>query len=164
MFCTTSVLEKCLQPNSCSSIKKVSWIRDTFPKPKSCKTLFLTTKTFSWSNGCTEKWVWSSILTWNWKSTQSKPHSLKQMFKILKLKNWVSYLWDTSISLSGNWLTISWRKILCLNQSRSFDFWACLQKARLQKARYQARTYLQPHYANVVFGNVYLNIASTPLL
>ena len=46
MFCTTSVLEKCLQPNSCSSIKKVSWIRDTFPKPKSCKTLFLTTKAF----------------------------------------------------------------------------------------------------------------------
>ena len=118
----------------------------------------------SWSNGCTEKWVWSSILTWNWKSTQSKPHPLKQIFEILKLKNWVSYLWDTSISLSGNWLTISWRKILCLNQSRSFDFWACLQKARLQKARYQARTYLQPHYANVVFGNVYLNIASTPLL
>ena len=47
MFCTTSVLEKCLQPNSCSSIKKVSWIRDTFPKLKSCKTLFLTTKAFS---------------------------------------------------------------------------------------------------------------------
>ena len=47
MFCTTSVLEKCLQPNSCSSIKKVSWIWDTFPKPKSCKTLFLTTKAFS---------------------------------------------------------------------------------------------------------------------
>ena len=42
----TSVLEKCLQPNSCSSIKKVSWIRDTFPKPKSYKTLFLTKKAF----------------------------------------------------------------------------------------------------------------------
>ena len=50
MFCTTSVLEKCLQPNSCSSIKKVSWISDTFPKPKSCKTLFLTTKAFSFDN------------------------------------------------------------------------------------------------------------------
>ena len=47
MFCTTSVLEKCLQPNSCSSIKKVLWIRDTFPKPKLCKTLFLTTKAFN---------------------------------------------------------------------------------------------------------------------
>ena len=47
MFCTTSVLEKCLQPNSCSSIKKVLWIRDTFSKPKSCKTLFLTTKAFN---------------------------------------------------------------------------------------------------------------------
>ena len=46
MFCTTLVLEKCLQPNSCSSIKKVSWIRDTFPKPKLCKTLFLTIKAF----------------------------------------------------------------------------------------------------------------------
>ena len=47
MFCTTSVLEKCLQPTSCSSIKKISWIWDTFPKPKSCKTMFLTTKAFN---------------------------------------------------------------------------------------------------------------------
>ena len=47
MFCTTSVLEKCLW------FTKPSWwsysclAGDTFPKPKSCKTLFLTTKAFS---------------------------------------------------------------------------------------------------------------------
>ena len=47
MFCTTSVLEKCL------GFTKPSWwsyrclAGDTFPKPKSCKTLFLTTKAFS---------------------------------------------------------------------------------------------------------------------
>ena len=52
MFCTTSVLEKCLQPNSCSSIKKVLWIRDTFPNPKSCKTLFLTTKAYKTCKTC----------------------------------------------------------------------------------------------------------------
>ena len=46
MFCTTSVLEKCLR------FTKPSWwsysclVGDTFPKPKSCKTLFLTTKAF----------------------------------------------------------------------------------------------------------------------
>ena len=47
MFCTTLVLEKCL------GFTKPSWwsysclAGDTFPKPKSCKTLFLTTKAFS---------------------------------------------------------------------------------------------------------------------
>ena len=46
MFCTTSVLEKCLR------FTKPSWwsysclAGDTFPKLKSCKTLFLTTKAF----------------------------------------------------------------------------------------------------------------------
>ena len=30
VFCTTSVLEKCLQQNSCWSSKKVLWIWNTF--------------------------------------------------------------------------------------------------------------------------------------
>ena len=57
------------------------------------------------SNGYTENWVWSSILTWNWKSTQSKPHSLKKS----KILNWKIAF---PISLSGNL-----RKILGLNHN-----------------------------------------------
>ena len=71
MFCTTSVLEKCLQLNSCSSIKKVSWFWDTFPKPKSCKTLFLTTKAFSnFMEVLHAKWWWSCVWDNDWNQTQ----------------------------------------------------------------------------------------------
>ena len=47
MFCTTSVLEKCLRFTKPSCWSYSCLTGDTFPKPKSCKTLFLTTKAFS---------------------------------------------------------------------------------------------------------------------
>ena len=77
MFCTTSVLEKCL---GCT---KPSWwsysclAGDTFQKPKSCKTMFLTTKAFSTNFSRSKKLPLLLVSTWT---------SYKTIIKILQLQ------------------------------------------------------------------------------